>query len=495
MQVTVTVRRRGSEGELTEIGSQPGQLTRDEFAERFGADPKDLKKVEEFAGAHGLEVAEASETRRTVVLTGSIADMSRAFGVDLKLYEHPKLGVFRGRVGPVYVPSDLADVVEGVFGLDDRPQVRPHIRHLAKDGARSREAPQGYGPNEVARLYDFPTGSDGAGQTVAIIELGGGYKPEDLDIYFDALGIAPQPEVSAVSVDGAGNVPEGPQGADGEVMLDIEVVGAVAPGAKMAVYFAPNTTAGFLDAVTTAVHDTERQPSVISISWGMAEQGWPPQALRAYDEAFKEAAALGVSVCCAAGDDGSSDGVGDGRAHVDFPAASPWVLACGGTRLESTDAGITSEVVWHEPTGGATGGGVSEFFEPPLYQQGANVPPSANPEHKAGRGVPDVAGDADPVTGYKVRVDGHDMVIGGTSAVAPLYAGLIALMNQQVGQPVGFLNTALYAEPVSTEGFRDIVSGDNGDYEAGPGWDACTGLGSPDGAKILGALSATASAT
>jgi kumamolisin len=494
MQVTVTVRRRGSDDALAEVGSQHGQLTREEFAERFGADPKDLKKVEEFASAHGLEVAEADEARRTVVLTGSIADMSRAFGVDLALYEHPDLGLFRGRVGPVYVPADLADVVEGVFGLDDRPQVRPHVRHLAKDGAESPGSPQGYGPDEVARLYDFPTGLDGAGQTVAIIELGGGYEAEDLQIYFDALGISPQPEVSAVSVDGAGNVPEGLQGADREVMLDIEIVGAVAPGARIAVYFAPNTTAGFLDAITTAVHDTGRRPSVVAISWGEAERGWPPQALRAYDEAFKEAAALGVSVCCAAGDDGSNDGVGDGRAHVDFPAASPWVLACGGTRLESMDTQITSEVVWHEPTGGATGGGVSEFFELPPYQQGANVPPSANPEHRVGRGVPDVAGDADPVTGYRVRVDGSDMVVGGTSAVAPLYAGLIARMNQRLGQPAGFLNAVLYAEPASTDGFRDIVSGDNGDYQAGPGWDACTGLGSPDGDKILSALSAAASA-
>jgi kumamolisin len=496
MQVTLTVRRRSSGDDpdaLAAIGSQPGQLTREEFAERFGAEPADLKKVEEFARAHGLEVVEASEARRTVVLRGSIGDMSTAFGVDLALYEHPDLGLFRGRVGPVYVPAELADVVEGVFGLDDRPQVRPHIRHLSSEGAEPRAPTHAYGPNEVARLYDFPTGADGAGQTVAIIELGGSYTPEDLETYFDELGISPHPEVSSVSLDGTGDVPEGPQVADGEVMLDIEVVGAVAPGARMVVYFAPNTTAGFLDAITTAVHDAEREPSVISISWGEAEKTWPPQALRAYDEAFMEAAALGVSVCCAAGDDGSNDEVGDGRAHVDFPAASPWVLACGGTRLESTDAQITNEVVWHEPAGDATGGGVSEFFEPPPYQQGAGVPPSVNPEHKVGRGVPDVAGDADPGTGYKVRVHGRNAVAGGTSAVAPLYAGLIALMNQQMGSPAGFLNPVLYSDPVSREGFRDIVSGDNGDYRAGPGWDACTGLGSPHGDKILSAVSAASS--
>ena len=490
MQITLTVRRKAGEGDIDRMmEAAPGPIGRDEFAQRFGADEADLEKVEDFAHDHGLDVVEASAARRTVVLAGTIADMRAAFGVDLALYEHPQLGLFRGRVGPIYIPKELDGIVEAVLGLDDRPQARPHFRTLGQAGGAvaPHAAAQAYGPDEVARLYHFPTGVNGAGQTVAIIELGGGYKRADLTKYFDVLGITPHPRVSPVSVDGAGNVPDGPQGADGEVMLDIEVVGAVAPGARIAVYFAPNTTAGFLDAITTAVHDSRRKPSVVSISWGMAEDSWTQQALTAYDEAFKEAATLGVTICCAAGDDGSNDNVNDGKAHVDFPAASSWALACGGTRLESSDLQITSEVVWHEASGGATGGGVSAFFPLPAYQQQAKVPSSANPPHRPGRGVPDVAGDADPQTGYKVRVDGQDMVIGGTSAVAPLYAALIALVNQGRPLPVGFVNPALYA---SSGAFRDIVDGNNGDYSAGPGWDACTGLGTPVGESIKGVLSA-----
>src|SRR3954451_6134471 len=260
------------------------------------------------------------------------------------------------------------------------------------------------------------------------------------------MGVTPHPTVVAVGVDGAGNQPDGPDGADGEVMLDIEVVGSVAPGAHIAVYFAPNTTNGFLDAITTAVHDGARKPSVVSISWGQAEDapaGWTDQALHAYDQAFQDAAAIGVTICVAAGDDGSADRVTDGEAHVDFPAASPWVLACGGTRLEASAGAITSEVTWNEPGHGATGGGVSRFFATPSYQSSAHVPTQVD-TGRPGRGVPDVAGDADPLTGYRVRVDGQDMVIGGTSAVAPLYAGLVALVNAKSGRPAGVHEPRLY---------------------------------------------------
>jgi kumamolisin len=261
----------------------------------------------------------------------------------------------------------------------------------------------------------------------------------------------------------------------------------VAPGASIAVYFAPNTTQGFLDAITTAVHDQNTHPDVVSISWGGAESTWTSQALHSYDQAFQDAAALGVMVCCASGDDGSNDNQNDGQAHVDFPSSSPNVLACGGTTLQSSQGTITRETVWNDGPGqGATGGGVSEVFPLPAYQQSANVPVSVNSGF-AGRGVPDVAGDADPSTGYQVFVDGQSLVIGGTSAVAPLWAGLIALLNQQLGKSVGFLNTSVYG-PLATTAFNDVVSGSNGAYSAGPGWDACTGWGSPNGTALLSGL-------
>jgi kumamolisin len=195
---------------------------------------------------------------------------------------------------------------------------------------------------------------------------------------------------------------------------------------------------------------------------------------------------LGVTVCSASGDSGSTDGIGDGRAHVDFTASSPHVLACGGTRLEAGDGSISREVVWNAG-GGATGGGISDVFPLPSWQSSAKVPPSANAGGRHGRGVPDVAGDADPATGYQVRVDGQDAVFGGTSAVAPLWAALVARINQRLGKPIGFLNPVVYSA-AGQSALNDITTGTNGAYNAAKGWDACTGLGSPDGARLLAAM-------
>ncbi len=372
--------------------------------------------------------------------------------------------------------------------------------HNAPDG--SFTAPQ------VARLYNFPAGRDGTGQCVAIVELndfdqqgnitGTGFSSKDLNAYFKSLGL-PTPQITAVGVDGGANMPGPDPNADGEVMLDVEVAGAVAPRANIAVYFAPNTDSGFIDAISFALHDNVRKPSVISISWGGPEDSWTQQALTAFDQVLQDAAALGVAVCCSSGDDGSSDirdpQERDGHPHVDFPAASPFALACGGTKLLGTGTTITSEIVWNEGNG-ATGGGVSNVFPRPVYQSKSKVPKS--PKGKVGRGVPDVAGDADPATGYQVRlVGGHRGVIGGTSAVAPLWAGLIALINQDLANlgkpPVGFINPLVYKEPGSTGAFHDIVQGDNdieglGKYKARKRWDACTGLGTPDGTMLMASL-------
>jgi kumamolisin len=345
-----------------------------------------------------------------------------------------------------------------------------------------------FSPVEVARLYDFPVEATGAGQCIALVELGGGYRKADLDEYFQGLGIA-SPAIVSVSVDGGMNQPEGDSsGPDGEVVLDVEVAGAVAPGARITVYFAPNTDRGFLDAVSTAIHDDVRRPSTVSISWGGPESTWTGQSMSALDAVLQDAAALGVTVLCASGDAGSGDGATDGLAHCDFPASSPHVVACGGTRLTAGRDGIDSEVAWNDAGGGATGGGVSDTFDAPSWQASASVPPSANPGGRRGRGVPDVCGDADPQTGYRVLVDGQATVVGGTSAVAPLWAGLVALINERLGRPVGFLNPRLYGSVLDGGGFRDITEGGNGAYSAGPGWDPCTGLGSPRGAAILAAL-------
>jgi kumamolisin len=496
-KITVTlVLRRRSGGELAARlnGQEVRPLTRAQFASTHGAAHEDIGKIEAFAHDHQLNVDLAEPAQRRVVLSGTVAAMSQAFGVHLGCWEHP-LGTSRGRTGEVHVPDDIAPIVEAVLGLDNRPQARAQFRR-AKGGimAHAAAATRSFTPVELAKLYTFPNGATGRGQTVAIIELGGGYRTSDLKTYFRGLGLRP-PAVVAIGVDHGGNHPG--DEADAEVCLDIEVVGAVAPGARIAVYFAPNTDQGFYDAIATAIHDPRRQPSVVSISWGGPEIAWTEQAMRAMDALFQDAAALGVTICAAAGDDGSSDirdeSQDDGNLHVDFPASSPFALACGGTRLEAANGAIASETVWNEGRqDGATGGGVSEVFELPSWQSASHVP--QGPGGHAGRGVPDVSGDADPLTGYVVRVDGRNGVIGGTSAVAPLWAGLAALLNEKLGRPVGYLNPVLYR--LAVDSFRDIQKGDNDIsgggklYQAGPGWDPCTGLGSPNGAALLEALQA-----
>ena len=386
---------------------------------------------------------------------------------------------YRARSGAVQVPAEIVGSIVAVLGLDNRPQAQTHFRVLTNaTNAIS------YTPRQVAQLYQFPLDVDGTGQTIGILELGGGYRPADLQTYFASIKVK-EPTVTAVSVDKGKNAPTTSDSADGEVLLDIEVAGAVAPGAHIAVYFAPNTTAGFQDVLTTAIHDAKNKPSVISTSWGGPESGWTAQAMTAFDQAAMDAALLGVSICASSGDNGSSDGVTDGANHVDFPASSPHILGCGGTNLQSANGAITSETVWNEGAqGGSTGGGFSAQFPLPSSQTSAGVKPPSG----GGRGVPDVSGDADPESGYQVLVDGKSLVIGGTSAVSPLWSGLIALLNQKLGKPVGFLLPTLYALPSSTKAFHDIIKGNNGSFSAGPGWDACTGLGSPSGENLLTAL-------
>ena len=462
VEVTVVVRyHKGSKplGSTAKFGvPAPGErkyLTREQLAEASGADPADMHKVEEFAADHGLTVLDSDAARRTVSLAGTAAQMAEAFGVTLERYEHAD-GAYRGRTGAVHVPPELADIVEAVLGLDDRPAASPHLRVGVPVGDRAadpRAVAASFTPVQLADLYDFPDGADGTGQCIAIIELGGGYKTADLKAYFKSLGLK-MPKVTAIGVDGGKNAPTGdPNSADGEVALDIEVAGAVAPGAQLAVYFAPNTDRGFLDAITTALHDTKRKPSVISISWGGAEANWTAQSLAQFDAAFASAAALGVTILCAAGDDGSNDSMTDGKAHADFPSSSPHVTACGGTRLDVTNGTIHDEIVWNNPGHGSTGGGISDTFPVPSWQKG-KVPKSANPGHRAGRAIPDLAADADPATGYKVIVDGSSGVFGGTSAVAPLIAGLIARINQAEGQPAGLPQPDPLREGELDEGVR-----------------------------------------
>lgn len=479
IEVTVILRRQAPLPD--EAFAAP--MSREDLAAGHGASSANLELATDTFTRLGVQVIESDQASRRLRLAGTVEQLARIFGTSLEEVTSRGPGdntvTHRHRTGSLRIPAALDGVVTAVLGLDDRPQARAQFRAIPLASAGIS-----YTPPELGKIYNFPDGTDGTGQHVAIIELGGGYGQQDLDPYFQGLGI-PTPSVTSVGVDGGTNKPgQDPNGADGEVLLDVEVVGALAPKASILVYFAPNTDAGFLDAIVNASHATPA-PAAISISWGQSEDAWTAQARTAFDQALADAAALGVTVTAAAGDNGSADGATDGKDHADFPASSPHVLACGGTRLQAdpSTGTITAETVWNDGPNSATGGGYSDAFPAPAWQAA-----SAN----RGRGVPDVSGVADPQTGYKVRVDGKDMVIGGTSAVAPLWAALIARLAQATSRRFGLIQPLLYhqgGEPAA--GFRDITTGNNGTYHAGPGWDPCTGLGSPDGRGLLGLLQAS----
>jgi kumamolisin len=281
-------------------------MTHQEWEARHGADPADIKKVQEYAAQCGLKVEATSIAERRVLLSGSVSAFSKAFNVNLRDYDI-KGGRFRGRSGPICVPKSLDGIVTGVFGLSDEPFAEPRYCRTQPFAHATATLPRGFTPIEVARHYNFPTNLDGTGQTIGIIELGGGFRQEELDVYFKKLGVSP-PKVKVFEFVGGGRNNPGtnpldPGNQDLEVALDIEVVGAVAPGAQIVVYFAPTTEdQSFLDVMTAAVQDSENKPSVISISWGGPEAAATNQFQQNFDQVLQAAAHLGITVCVATGD-------------------------------------------------------------------------------------------------------------------------------------------------------------------------------------------------
>ena len=454
-----------------------------------------IGSIEDFASVHHLSISSVDHENNNVKLSGSLAQIEKAF--DIQFLEanskvHDNIISFRAfKENPSFSVDQMCglfvkDIVASILGLSDHPLRRcgSAERNYRHPSQKTKSFPGAFTPVQLAQLYGFPTDVDGTGSNVAIIELGGGFLSKDLTSYWSELNLKKNPQVIAVAVDAAKNN-YGKSDADGEVMLDIEVVGSVAPGSKIYVYFAPNTDKGFYDAIAQAISDsqTTRNIKTISISWGSSESDWTASSLQSFNTLFQSAATKGVTILAAAGDNGSSDGVTDNKNHVDFPASSPYVLSCGGTHLvaNANKTAIISETVW--ATNGATGGGVSAVFPIPDYQSTVSVPTAQNPAGFKGRGVPDICGVADPATGYIIRLQGQDQVIGGTSAVAPLWSGLLSLLNQKLQKNLGFINPILYKLDPSS--FYDVVNGSNGSYKAAQGWDATTGLGSPNASQLL----------
>jgi kumamolisin len=500
VHVTVVLRRRPDGPAVPDpsyyLSTPPSQrrrLSEGEFAERYGAAEDDVARVRDFADRNNLEVTEVSAARRTVELSGTVEQFSRAFAVELNQYRRPvpprrrgqEAGteVYRGREGFIYVPAALVEIIVGVFGLDNRS-----VSH------RNGADPPNTSPvplSQITQLYDFPA-NQAIGQTIAIFSEGG-YLASDISSNFGGN----PPVITDVPVNaGNSNV------ADAETTQDIVISASVAPGADVAVYFNDGSQLGWVKTVSQVVHPQPGDPvcSVLSSSWyilngddSVVSSGVTAAFVTAVDQAFEDAAIQGVTVCIASGDTGSDSKVGDGHAHVQYPGSDPWVLSCGGTTIGDVTGTSFDEWVWNDGWG-ATGGGVSAIFPLPWYQVDAGVPGSVNDGHH-GRGVPDVAANASVASGYPIIVGGAPFPANGTSASAPLWAGLTAVLNAALNENIGFVNPVLYA--LGSSVFRDIVAepgaADNSlggvpGYPAGPGWDACTGWGSPKGKALLAGL-------
>lgn len=433
-----------------------------------------LNEIKTFCNQNNLTIKNESSVNNLTHLKISAISKNYENALHIKMREYTDEGyTYYASPDQIKLPQNWINDVS-ILGLSTNKIAFPYVKKIS-NSIKTR-ALTTFNPLQLATLYKFPSNLNGTGQKIGIIELGGGYVLSDITTYFSQLGITTVPNITSVSVGGAVNNPSDTSGANVEVILDIEVIAALVPNAAIRVYFGVNSTQGFYDAINAAINDN---CSIISISWGAPEANWTSSALISYNNLFQTATTKRITILAASGDNGSSDGLSGN--NVDFPSSSPYILACGGTNLKTIDnTNISSEIVW---TG--SGGGVSKTFARPSYQN--NLPQNVLTTLNNKRGSPDICGVADPNTGYVCYSagEGGNFVVGGTSAVAPLWSGLLGRINQSLGNNVGFLQPFLYSQ---TNICNDTTSGNNGAYSGTVGWDACSGWGSPNGTKLLNAL-------
>ena len=499
IKVTVAIRRGAASGVTLRdyahgliSGAVTEKLNHSQFDAMFAPIQADIDLISQFAVANGLTVYKVYTNSATIKLTGSVGQFNQAFGIVLnKVTTTTKQ--YYNYVGELSIPAELSGIILAVFGLDNSLEL-----------TRSSNLSAGVGttvmtPQQIATAYNFPAVT-GQGQCVGIIEFGGGYTTENLTGTFSRAGITPTPNVIGVSAGGQNNIYD--SSSDQEVMLDIYIVAGLIPQGTTTVYFGPDARlSSFWNTINTAIHDTTNNPSALSISWGAPEHAWPINLINQLDLLFYSAIVMGITVTVATGDYGSEAYSGELPYTVQYPASSPYVLACGGTVI--TNNNLATETVWNYGGGGSAGGVSQVYTQVPSYQVGISTTkyPSGVIAPITRRAIPDVGGHA---VGYQYYFGLNSTVPGsptypygtlqpngsGTSAVAPLYAGLVGRINQAIGGRCGFLNTFIYN---NNSAFHDITTGNNAcpapvGYSATVGWDACTGLGSPNGVSLLQAV-------
>jgi kumamolisin len=507
-QIDLTINLRGPD--LPPPDDYVGKtMSSDELRSKFGASQKDADEVSRVLKKFGLKVESISLPTRSMRVVGPASAVEAAFEPNMAMVKSARQqGEYRGRQGSLQIPQELQGVIKGVFGIDERRMAR---RKIPASSAAPALSPQS--PSELEQRYNFPPG-DGSGQKIAIAEFGGGYFADDTQAYCAKFQRA-TPPVHATGVDAPAFTLQQilalpPQqkkeqlGDAGEVMMDVQVIAGLCPAAAISVYFSTFDEQGWVDLLNAVI---AAQPVVLSCSWGLAEEdpGWSAGAIAAISDSLNAARLLGITICVSSGDDGSGDQLDDGDAHVDFPSSSPFVLGVGGTMLVQS-GGSTKEITWWESPGrrtnrggGSSGGGVSLKFDRPSWQD-VRIK-SLNRGSRDGRVTPDVAALAGPPL-YDLVFVGKDAPNGGTSASAPLWAALISRINALLpaSKQQRFITPLLYqdsgnGQPVGAVAFRDITVGNNASnpqpgrgYQAGPGFDAVTGWGVPDGMKLLNCL-------
>jgi subtilase family serine protease len=456
----------------------------------FGAEANAVTKLVKFVKDKGLKLVESSATDGLVSVKGDVDAFKKALGCTFNHYRNEvSKAEYSIAHGEIHLPEDIIDHIGAITGL------HPGVKKARRDNntpaepetGGKKEAPAerflGYTPQEIESAYNFPSGT-GSGQTIGLVELGGTYKQSDLDTYFERFNITPP------SIEIMGDIPGESAQDDYEVTLDIELAVSLAPEAHFVIYYGKS----LIDAIKLALSDTKNKPDILSISWAGSEFNYSQQELIEMNHLLLQAGIMGITVVVASGDQGAYNL--KSYLNVNVPAASPYALGCGGTSLYKNGY----EAVWNELDKklGATGGGFSYKYSIPSYQR-ADVLQYNETSHSPGysseaRAVPDISANADSITGYQIVLNGNTFPGGGTSAATPVWAALVARLNENLGFNVGYLNKVLYT--LANEGGLKPVAGNedgsgignNGYYSGSDSWNPCTGLGVPNGEVLLEAI-------